>query len=88
MVNASLINRLSHAVDLIEKRMQKDRPFKVVEVRCGLHKDRNAAIDRHYAAHPEDQGANVVIFDLYDDEKMADENPGCAWSAGPAREDP
>ena len=88
MVNASFISRLSQAVDLIEKRMQKDRPFKVVEVRCGLHKDRNAAIDRHYAAHPEDRDANVVIFDLYDDEELADESQDCAPSVGSACEDP
>ena len=36
MVNASLISRLSHAVDLIEKRSQQNRPLKVVTVRRGL----------------------------------------------------
>jgi hypothetical protein len=33
MVNASFISRLSHAVDLIEKRSQQNRPWKVVKVR-------------------------------------------------------
>ena len=33
MVNASLISRLSHAVDLIEQRSQQNRPLKVVTVR-------------------------------------------------------
>jgi hypothetical protein len=50
MVTASFISRLSHAVDLIEKRIQQNRPLKVVQVRCGLHEDRDAARDRHYAA--------------------------------------
>jgi hypothetical protein len=67
MVNASFINRLSHAVDMIENRSQQGRPFKVVKVRCGLHEDRNAARDRHYAVHPEDRDADVVIFEFHDD---------------------
>ena len=53
MVTAALISRLSRAVDLIEKRSQQNRPLKVVKVRCGFDEDRNAARDRHYAAHPE-----------------------------------
>ena len=67
MVTASLISRLSHAIDLIEQRSQQNRPLKVVTVRRGLHEDGNAACDRHFAAHPEDQDANVVIFDFHDD---------------------
>jgi hypothetical protein len=39
MVNASLISRLSHAVDLIEKRSQQNRPLKVVKVRRGYEGD-------------------------------------------------
>ena len=62
MVTASLIGRLSRAVDLIEKRRQQSRPLKVVKVRCGYHEDRDAACDRHFAAHPEDRDANVVIL--------------------------
>jgi hypothetical protein len=65
MVNASLISRLSHAVDLIEQRSQQNRPLKVVTVRRSLHDDGNAALDRHFAAHPEDRGANVVIFEFF-----------------------
>jgi hypothetical protein len=38
-----------------------------VTVRRGLKEDPDAALDRHFAAHPEDQGANVVIFEFYDD---------------------
>ena len=65
MVTASLISRLSQAVDLLEQRLQQNRPFKVAKVRCGLDEDRNAACDRHYAAHPEDRGADVVIFRFF-----------------------
>ena len=65
MVNASLISRLSHAVDLIEQRSQQNRPWKIVTVRRGLHEDGNAARDRHFAAHPEDQDANVVIYNFF-----------------------
>ena len=36
MVNASLISRLSHAVDLIEQRSKQNRPWKVVKVRRGF----------------------------------------------------
>ena len=78
MVNASLINRLSHAVDLIEERIQQNRPWKVVTVRRGFHEDGNAARARHFAAHPEDRDANIVIFEFYKefykDEGRADES--------------
>ena len=77
MVNASLIKRLSRAVDLIEERSQQNRPLKVVTVGCGLKEDPDAARDRHYAAHPEDRGADVVIFEFYDDKEMADESQDC-----------
>ena len=83
MVNASLISRLSHAVDLIESRRQQNRPWKVVTVRRGLHEDGNAARDRHYAAHPEDRGANVVIFKFCDDEELADQDEDYGPPAGP-----
>jgi hypothetical protein len=60
MVTASLISRLSQAVDLLEQR--HNRPWKVVTVRRDCKDDPDAAIDRHFAAHPEDRDANVVIF--------------------------
>ena len=66
MVNASLISRLSHAIDLIERRSQRNRPWKVVEVRLGIEEDPDAALDRHFAAHPEDRGADVVIWKFFD----------------------
>ena len=71
MVKASFISRLSRAVDLIEQRSQQNRPLKIVKVRCGFDEDRNAARDRHFAAHPEDRNANIVIFKFCDDEEMA-----------------
>ena len=65
MVTASLISRLSQAVDQIEQRSQQKRPWKVVTVRRGFREDGNAAVDRHFAAHPEDQDANVVIYNFF-----------------------
>jgi hypothetical protein len=73
MVNASLISRLSQAVDQIENRLKQNRPWKVVTVRRGYHEDGNAARERHFAAHPEDRGADIVIFEFYKDEGRADE---------------
>jgi hypothetical protein len=67
MVNASLISRLSQAVDQIEERRKLNRPWKVVTVRRGLKEDPDAALDRHFAAHPEDQDANVVIYNFFDE---------------------
>ena len=68
MVTASFINRLSQAVDRIENRSQP-RPWKVVTVPRGYHEDPDAARDRHYAAHPEDRDADVVIFEIHDDDE-------------------
>ena len=45
-------------------------------------------VDRHYAAHPEDRDANIVIFEFYDDEEMAGESQDCYASAEPPREEP
>ena len=86
MVNASLISRLSQAVDQIEERRKLNRPWKVVTVRRGYNEDGDAACDRHYAAHPEDRGANVVIFKFFHDEELADEGQDCGSPARPARE--
>ena len=74
MVTASLISRLSQAVDQLEQRMQQNRPSKVVKVRCGLNEDPDVALDRHFAVHPEDRDANIVIFEFYYDEEMAGES--------------
>jgi len=88
MVTASFISRLSQAVDQIEERLKQNRPWKVVTVRRGLKEDPDAAVDRHYAAHPEDRGANIVIFDIYDDQGTADEGQECGPPAGPTCEEP
>ncbi|MGB7657231.1 MAG: hypothetical protein WBL96_02680 [Pseudolabrys sp.] len=71
MVTTSFISRLSRAVYLIEKRSQQNRSWKVVTVRR-YKEDPDAALDRHFAAHPEDRDANIVIFKFCDDEEMAD----------------
>jgi hypothetical protein len=62
MANASLISRLSQAVDQIEKRLKQNRPMKVVTVRYRRGEHSDAAKDRHFAAHPEDRDADVVIL--------------------------
>jgi hypothetical protein len=62
MVTASLINRLSQAVDQIEQRLQQNRPWKVVTVYYSRGEDRDAAQERHFTAHPEDADADIVIF--------------------------
>ena len=88
MVTASLISRLSQAVDQIEQRSQQKRPWKVVTVRRGLKEDPDAARDRHYAAHPEDRGADIVIFEFYDEEELADESQVCTAPVGQMCEEP
>ena len=45
-------------------------------------------VDRHFAAHPEDRGANVVLFEFCDEEELADESQDCTAPAGPACEEP
>jgi hypothetical protein len=72
MVTVSTINRLSRAVDLLETRSQW-RPLRIVEVRRGYNEDQDQALDRHYAAHPEDRGGDVVIFKFCDEEETVDE---------------
>jgi hypothetical protein len=62
MVNASLISRLSHAVDLIEKGRQQNRQWKVATVRRGFEEDSDSAREHHFAAHPEDRDADIVVF--------------------------
>lgn len=65
MANASLISRLSRATDQIEERRKLSRPWKVVTVRRNLSEDGKAACDRHFAAHPEDRDADVVIYHFF-----------------------
>ena len=65
MANASLISRLSKAVDQIEERRKLNRPWKVVTVHRGLHENGELAKARHFAAHPKDRDADVVIFNFF-----------------------
>ena len=62
MANASLVSRLSQAVDQIEQRFKQNLPLKVITVLRRREENRDAAKDRHFTAHPEDRGADVVIF--------------------------
>ena len=48
--------------------------------------DGDVAKHRHFAAHPEDRGANIVILDFCDDEEIADERQVGTALAGPACE--
>jgi hypothetical protein len=73
MVTVSTINRLSRAVEQIEGWSHR-RPFKVVQILRGLDEDPDAARARHYAAHPEDRDADVLIWHLHDDEGATDES--------------
>ena len=54
---------------LLERRLSKleasispSRPQKLVTIRCCRDEDSDAARARHFAAHPEDRDANVVVF--------------------------
>ena len=49
-------------LEVRRRRLQQNRPLKVVTVRRSREEDPDAALDRHFAAHPEDRGANIVIF--------------------------
>ena len=86
MVTTSVINRLSHAVDLIEQRTQQ-KPWKTVQVLRDWHEHGEVACDRHFAAHPEDRDADVVVFHFCDIE-AENENTAGAAPATPAREKP
>jgi hypothetical protein len=72
MVNASFTSRLSQAVEQIEKRLRHNRRWKVVEIRRGLQEDPDTALERHYAAHPEDRDADVGIFRFFGEEVVED----------------
>ena len=73
MVTASFINRLSQAIDRIESQTQP-RPWKVVTVPRGYHEDPDVARARHYAVHPDDRDADVVIWHFIDDKETTDES--------------
>ena len=73
MVSVSFLNKLSRAVDEIESRSEP-RQWQVVTVRRGYNEDPDAARERHYAAHPEDRHADVVIWHFLDDQETTDES--------------
>ena len=79
MVTASYINRLSRAIDEIEKRSQP-RPWKVVTVRRAYDEDPDAALELHFAVHPEDRDANIVIWHFHHDHEMANRDNPAAQS--------
>ena len=86
MVTTSVISRLSHAIDLIEQRTQQ-KPWKTVRVLRDWHEHGDVALDRHFAAHPEDRDADVVIFHFCDI-KTANESQVGAALATPACDKP
>ena len=59
MVTGSFISRLAQTVDRIESQMQP-RQWKVVKVRRDSEEDTDMALERHFAAHPEDRDADVI----------------------------
>ena len=75
MVTASLISRLSQAVDQLEERLQQNRPLKIVKVRRGLTTRirmwRELATSRPI---PRIEDANITVFEFYDDEEVPAES--------------
>ena len=65
MANASLISRLSRAVDQLEELRKLDRPWKVVSIHRAPQEDGEMAKARHFAAHPEDRDADVIIWKFF-----------------------
>ena len=65
---------LERRLSKLEASISPSRPQKAVTIRCFRDEDSDAARARHFAAHPEDRGANVVIFKFCDDEELADES--------------
>jgi hypothetical protein len=55
---------LEKQLSKLEASISPSRPWKVVTIQCCRDddEDRNAARARHFAAHPEDRDANVVVF--------------------------
>ena len=45
-----------------------------MKIPCGLHEDRDVAQARHYRLHPDARGANIAIFEFYDDGQLANKN--------------
>ena len=86
MVTTSVINRLSHAIDLIEQRNQQ-KPWKTVRVLRDWDEHGDVALDRHFAAHPEDRDADGVLFHFCDIETEGESQVSAA-PATPASDKP
>jgi hypothetical protein len=57
---------LERRLSKLEASILPNRPWKVVEVRRDPEEDTDMALERHFAAHPEDRDANVVIWKFFD----------------------
>ena len=53
---------LKRRLSKLEASISPVRPQKVVTIRCYRDEDGDAARDRHFAAHPEDRDATIVVF--------------------------
>ena len=53
---------LERRLSKLEASISPSRPQKVVTIRCCRDEDTDAARDRHFAAHPEDRDATIVVF--------------------------
>ena len=53
---------LERRLSKLEASISPSRPQKLVTIRCCRDEDSDAARDRHFAAHPEDRGATLVVF--------------------------
>ena len=54
----------------------------------GFREDGDVAQARHFAAHPEDQDADIVLFKFCYDEELADHCEDYVPAVGPARKEP
>jgi hypothetical protein len=67
---------LESRLSKLEASISPSRPQKLVTIRCCRDEDSDAARDRHFAAHPEDRDAEVLIWHFHDDEETTDESQG------------
>ena len=66
---SSLVRQMGHNFGSFPQVMHRVIPGDDVTVRRGFREDGDVARDRHFAAHPEDRDANVVLFEFYEDEE-------------------
>ena len=53
---------LDKRLSKLEASISPSRPQKVVTIQCCRVEDMDAARDRHFATHPEDRDATIVVF--------------------------